>query len=437
MITETLASATSKSSRVGVTTGTVFGTEKTSLDYLLEFSLRKRAVSTLTNSLSAKEARLLALYACGLDGRQDKTVLDVITRFGMLQIDSVNVFERAHYMPLFSRLGAFDKNELDGLTGGKNPTLIEYWAHQASFIKTEDFPLFGWRMQWYKDRAARPESFENEHKKLISWIKAELAAKGPMTAAQFEHEENKRKGSWWGWSNVKTALERKIDQGEIIAAGRTNFSRIYALPEQILPKKILNKTVDHHTAQMKLFGNAAKLMGVGTVRDIANVYCIYASDAKPIVADLVELGIVKEVTVEGWKEKAYLHKDFFNFDFKQVKPSLTTVLSPFDPLTWQRERALRIFNFDYKIEIYTPEPKRIYGYYSLPTLHKDKLIARIDLKSDRQNKALLVQSAWHEKDLSAKEVQVSAKAVTKHLIEVRNWQGLEDIQAKGKGNFNI
>jgi uncharacterized protein YcaQ len=394
-------------------------------------------VSTLTNSLSAKEARLLALYACGLDGRQDKTVLDVITRFGMLQIDSVNVFERAHYMPLFSRLGAFDKNELDGLTGGKNPTLIEYWAHQASFIKTEDFPLFGWRMQWYKDRAAKPESFENEHKKLISWIKAELAAKGPMTAAQFEHEENKRKGSWWGWSNVKTALERKIDQGEIIAAGRTNFSRIYALPEQILPKKILNKTVDHHTAQMNLFGNAAKLMGVGTVRDIANVYCIYPSDAKPIVADLVELGIVKEVTVEGWKEKAYLHKDFFNFDFKQIKPSLTTVLSPFDPLTWQRERALRIFNFDYKIEIYTPEPKRIYGYYSLPTLHKDKLIARIDLKSDRQNKTLLVQSAWHEKDLSAKEVQVSAKAVTKHLIEVRNWQGLEDIQAKGKGNFNI
>jgi uncharacterized protein YcaQ len=355
----------------------------------------------------------------------------------MLQIDSVNVFERAHYMPLFSRLGAFDKNELDGLTGGKNPTLIEYWAHQASFIKTEDFPLFGWRMQWYKDRAARPESFENEHKKLISWIKAELAAKGPMTAAQFEHEENKRKGSWWGWSNVKTALERKIDQGEIIAAGRTNFSRIYALPEQILPKKILNKTVDHHTAQMNLFGNAAKLMGVGTVRDIANVYCIYPSDAKPIVADLLERGIVKEVTVEGWKEKAYLHKDFVDFDFKQIKPNLTTVLSPFDPLTWQRERALRIFNFDYKIEIYTPEPKRIYGYYSLPTLHRDKLIARIDLKSDRQNKTLLVQSAWHEKDLSAKEVVQYSKPVAKHLKDVQKWQKLEDLEVKKKGNLAL
>jgi len=396
-----------------------------------------RAESTLTDSLSARQARLIALYACGLDSRQDKTVLDVITRFGMLQIDSVNVFERAHYMPLFSRLGAFDKNELDGLTGGKNPTLIEYWAHQASFIKTEDFPLFDWRMQWYRDRAAKPESFENENKKLIAWIKAELRANGPMTSSQFEHDENKRQGSWWGWSNVKRSLERMIFQGELIAAGRTNFSRIYALPEQILPKKILNKTVDHHTAQMKLFGNAAKLMGVGTVRDIANVYCENPSDAKPIVADLVELGIVREVSVEGWKEKAYLHKDFFNFDFKRIKPSLTTVLSPFDPLTWQRERALRIFNFDYKIEIYTPEPKRIYGYYSLPTLHKDKLIARIDLKSDRQNKTLLVQSAWHEKDLSDEEVTKYSKPVAKHLKDVQKWQKLEDLEVKKKGNLAL
>ena len=391
----------------------------------------------MTDSLSAKEAKLLALYACGLDSRADKSVLDVITRFGMLQIDSVNVFERAHYMPLFSRLGAFDKKELDSLTGGKNPTLIEYWAHQASFIKTEDFPLFDWRMQWYRDRAAKPESFEKENRKLIDWIKAELRANGPMTSSQFEHEENTRKGSWWGWSNVKRSLERMIFQGELIAAGRQNFSRIYALPEQVLPKKILNKSVDHHSAQMKLFGNAAKLMGVGTVRDIANVYCIYPSDAKPIVADLVELGLVKEVTVEGWKEKAYLHKDFLNFDFKQIKPSLTTVLSPFDPLTWQRERALRIFNFDYKIEIYTPEPKRIYGYYSLPTLHKDKLIARIDLKSDRQNKTLLVQSAWHEKDLSEKEVTQYSKPVAKHMKDVQKWQKLEDLEVKKKGNLAL
>jgi uncharacterized protein YcaQ len=355
----------------------------------------------------------------------------------MLQIDSVNVFERAHYMPLFSRLGAFDKADLDSLTGGKNPTLIEYWAHQASFIKTEDFPLFDWRMQWYRDRAAKPGSFDSEHKKLISWIKAELAANGPMTASQFEHEENKRKGTWWGWSNVKTALERKIDQGEIIAAGRTNFSRIYALPEQTLPKKILNKSVDHIKAQELLLSNASRLMGVGTIKDIANVYCQTATEIKPIIASLLEQGVIQEVTVENWKDKAFIHKDFIDYNFKEIKPSLTTVLSPFDPLTWQRERALRIFNFDYRIEIYTPEPKRIYGYYSLPTLHKDNLVARIDLKSDRQNKTLLVQSAWHETHLTPKEVETSSKAIAKHLFEVRKWQGLATVQAKPKGNLKL
>ena len=391
----------------------------------------------MTNSLSAKQAKLLALHACGLDTRQDKTVLDVITRFGMLQIDSVNVFERAHYMPLFSRLGSYDKKELDSLTGGKNPTLIEYWAHQASFIKTEDFPLFDWRMQWYRDRASLAGSFEKENKKLVSWIKAELLAYGPMTSSQFEHEENKRQGSWWGWSNVKRALERMIDQGVLIAAGRQNFSRIYALPEQVIPTKILNKSVDHIKAQEQLISSASRLMGVGTVKDIANVYCQNSTEVKPILSSLLEQGVIQEVTVENWKDKAFIHKDFIDFNFKEIKPSLTTVLSPFDPLTWQRERALRIFNFDYRIEIYTPEPKRIYGYYSLPTLHKDNLVARIDLKADRQNKRLLVQSAWHEKHLTPKEVETSAKAISKHLVEVRKWQGLESIEAKPKGNLEL
>ena len=391
----------------------------------------------MANSLSAKQAKLLALHACGLDTRQDKTVLDVITRFGMLQIDSVNVFERAHYMPLFSRLGSYGKKDLDSLTGGKNPTLIEYWAHQASFIKTEDFPLFDWRMQWYRDRASLAGSFEKENKKLVAWIKAELLANGPMTSSQFEHEENKRQGSWWGWSNVKRALERMIFQGELIAAGRQNFSRIYALPEQVIPTKILNKSVDHIKAQEQLISNASRLMGVGTLKDIANVYCQNATEVKPILASLLELGVIQEVIVENWKDKAFIHKDFIDFNFKEIKPTLTTVLSPFDPLTWQRERALRIFNFDYRIEIYTPEPKRIYGYYSLPTLHKDNLVARIDLKSDRQNKTLLVQSAWHEKHLTPKEVETSAKAISKHLVEVKKWQGLESIEAKPKGNLEL
>jgi uncharacterized protein YcaQ len=178
-------------------------------------------------------------------------------------------------------------------------------------------------------------------------------------------------------------------------------------------------------------------MGVGTLKDIANVYCQNATEVKPILASLLDQGVIQEVTVENWKDKAFIHKDFIDYNFKEIKPSLTTVLSPFDPLTWQRERALRIFNFDYRIEIYTPEPKRIYGYYSLPTLHKDNLVARIDLKSDRQNKTLLVQSAWHELHLTPKEVEISAKAISKHLVEVRKWQGLESIEAKPKGNLEL
>ncbi|NBW73771.1 MAG: winged helix-turn-helix domain-containing protein, partial [Microbacteriaceae bacterium] len=381
------------------------------------------------------EAKLIALHAVGLADRVDKNVLDVIERFGMLQIDSVNVFERAHYMPIFSRLGSYDKNELDSLTGGKNPTLIEYWAHQASFIKTSDFPLFDWRMQWYRDRASKKDSFENQNRKLINWIKAELRANGPMTSGDFEHEENIRQGSWWGWSNVKRTLERMIFQGELIAAGRTNFRRLYALPEQVIPTRILNKSVPHDKAQLQLLDHAAKLMGVGTIKDIANVYCQYPSEIKLLLNQLLDKGVVHEVLIQGWKDKAFIHRDYLNFDTKQVKPKLTTILSPFDPLTWQRDRAFRLFNFDYKIEIYTPEPKRIYGYYTLPTLYKDKLVARIDLKSDRQNKALLIQSAWLESHLPKDAQTKYAKAINKHLDEVRKWQQLERIESKGKGNF--
>ena len=386
-------------------------------------------------SLTNQEAKLIALHAVGLDDRQDKSVLDVIERFGMLQIDSVNVFERAHYMPLFSRLGPYNKNELDGLTGGKNPALIEYWAHQASFIKASDFPLFDWRMQWYRDRAAKKDSFENQNRKLVNWIKAELHSNGPMTSGDFEHEENVRQGSWWGWSNVKRALERMIFQGELIAAGRSNFRRVYALPEQVLPARILNKSIPHDRAKLQLWAHATKLMGVGTIKDIANVYCEYPSDIKEIINQLLDKGILKEVTVEGWKDKAFIHKDYLNFDTKQVKPKLTTILSPFDPLTWQRDRALRLFNFDYKIEIYTPEPKRIYGYYTLPTLHKDKLVGRIDLKSDRQNKTLLVQSAWLENNLTNDQKIQYSRAITKHLDQVRKWQNLEKLERKKKGNM--
>lgn len=388
---------------------------------------------TLTN----QEAKLIALDAVGLVGNQDKSVLDVVDRFGMLQIDSVNVFERAHYMPLFSRLGAFDKNDLDSLNTGGKPKLIEYWAHQASFIRPENLYLYDFRMQYYRDRAAKPDSFYQQNIKLAKWIKAELAANGPMTHSEFEHEDNVRQGSWWGWSTIKRVMESMFLQGEIIAGGRRNFSKLYGLPEQILSTKNLNKSIDHYEARVKLLAHSAKLMGVGTAKDIANVVFYRPSEIQKELQTLIEKKIVYPVNVEGWAKPAYLHKDYLNIDIRNIKPKLTTLLSPFDPLTWERDRALRLFNFDYKIEIYVPEPKRIYGYYCLPTLHKDKLIARIDLKSDRQNGQLLVQSAWHEAQLTEKEVGQYAKPVAKHLKVVQKWQGLDSVQVKKKGNLAL
>ena len=176
-----------------------------------------------TLSLTNQEAKLIALDAVGLAGNQDKSVLDVIDRFGTLQMDSVNVFERAHYMPLFSRLGTYDKNELDSLTQGTKPRLIEYWAHQASYIRPENLHLYEWRMQYYRDRAARANSFDKENAKLIKWIFDEIKNNGPMTSAQFEHQDNQRKGSWWGWSTVKRSLESQFRQCHLIGAGRNNF----------------------------------------------------------------------------------------------------------------------------------------------------------------------------------------------------------------------
>ncbi|NBQ93450.1 MAG: winged helix-turn-helix domain-containing protein, partial [Micrococcales bacterium] len=209
------------------------------------------------------------------------------------------------------------------------------------------------------------------------------------------------------------------------------------LPEQILSTKNLNKSMDHRQARVKLLAHSARLMGVGTAKDIANVIFYRPSEIQEELQTLIDKKIIFPVTVEGWTKPAYLHKDYLNVDTKTIKPNLTTVLSPFDPLTWERDRALRLFNFDYKIEIYVPEPKRIYGYYSLPTLHKDKLIARLDLKSDRQNNELLVQSAWHELELTEKEVTKYSKALAKHLKVVQKWQGLDSVQVKKKGNLAL
>jgi uncharacterized protein YcaQ len=385
-----------------------------------------------------------------------RTVLDVVDRLGLLQIDSVSVFERAHYLPLFSRLGAFKKSDLDDLTGATHPTLIEYWAHEASFIRTDRLPLYRFRMKSFEDRyASNPDSFANRNRDFLQWLLDEVGAKGPLTIREVEHDRKVRTGNWWGWSDVKYGLEYLFAVGELVSAGRDKFSRRYALPAQILPETIANHQIDERDAKLSLLAHAAKVVGVGTLKDIADYHRLKPTVIKPLIAELVANGILVEVSVDDWLDAAYVHNCWLGSPLlataanngnqasaealaaKFLAASPTTILSPFDPVVWFRERALRLFDFEYRIEIYTPAPKRIYGYYTLPILHRGRIVGRIDLKSDRKAKVLLVQSIWQETWLSARESAVLARDLAKHLKVVAKWQELEAVSVQPVGNLSL
>ena len=412
----------------------------------------------MPESLSLAEARAVIINAQGLASTTTPAVkkagpLAVIDQLTLLQLDSVNVFERAHYMPVFSRIGGYDKQVLDEATRpltetGKQAHLIEYWAHEAAWIKTEDLPLHRFRMDWYRfgtdDRRYSNrgwQAVQAEHGELLQWIRDELRAKGPLTISEIEHDQNKRKGNWWGWSDAKTVLERMFLVGEVVSAGRDKFSRRYALTEQVLDEatyaRMVDPNPDHFANLRTLIGRAAKADGVATIKDLADFVRLKIDRVEPRVRELVELGELAPVSVAGQKEQHFIHADWRDaFDAKHLAPAKrVTLLSPFDPITRNRERASRFFDFDYKIEIYTPEPKRVYGYYTLPLLHKGELVGRIDLKSDRQTGTLLVQSSWHEEKLGVKRVDAVASDLSKHLDEVMQWQGLGDLMIADKGNL--
>jgi uncharacterized protein YcaQ len=205
------------------------------------------------------EARAISLRSLGVDSDRDDSVMDVVNRLGLLQIDSVNVFERAHYMPLFSRLGNFPKSELDDLMGGFHPTLIEYWAHEASIIPLEKWPLYRWRMDAYRSKYENKWGMQAKDHKLVEQIRAQLLANGPMSTNQFETEANQRKGTWWGWSELKSALEYMFLVGDLVSGGRDAFRRLYALPEQVLPQSVLEHLPDADEAKEALMLQAAKL----------------------------------------------------------------------------------------------------------------------------------------------------------------------------------
>src|SRR5690606_1399012 len=266
------------------------------------------------------------------------------------------------------------------------------------------------------------------HADTLAWLRAELAEKGPLPASKIERDAAApRRGSWWDWDEVKRGLERMFRFGDVISAGRTGFERTYALPEQVMPTEVYSREVPREEAVRTLMERAARAHGIGTLSDFADYYRLKTGDARPALASLVDEGVVHEVSVPGWKKAAYLHRHA-----RIPRRSETTaLLSPFDPVVWERDRALRMFGFHYRIEIYTPAPKRVYGYYTLPVLVDDALVGRIDLKNDRKRGVLRVQSAWREEGVA----DAVAERVVPALRELAAWQGLGELEVVDRGDL--
>ena len=385
----------------------------------------------VTPTISNAQARKLALSAQGFQN-QYSSLDQVLETTHVFQLDSVNVFERAHLLPAFSRMGAYSLADFEKWAFAQ-PQIAEEWAHCATLLAKTDWALFEFRRQESLARQS-VQTMLKEQAKTISWIRSELASNGPMTVSQFEHDQNKRRGNWWGWSEVKLTLERLYDAGLLVSAGRTRFSRLYALPEQVeLPKPTLTPEVQ----KLALVQKSVAAIGVGTAEDIADYFRFRTTDVKPMLKQLVQAGDVVEVQVEGWEKPGFAPAGLdieqgFEIGERQVR-----LLSPFDPVTWRRDRALRLYDFDYRIEIYTPEAKRKYGYYTLPILYQDRLVGRVDLKNDRKAKALNVLSLWHEPWVSKADLKAITPELVKELKLAATWVGAETLNPPSKGNWAL
>lgn len=394
-------------------------------------------VERMAETIGAAAARRIALAAQGF-GRPlrqavgTRQINGVIDRLGLLQIDSVNVFERSHYLPVFARLGSYDRTLLDRLTLAHRGPYLEYWAHEAAFLRREDWPLFRWRMRAYRERDASASSWAASHQGVLQELRAELRDRGPLAASSIERAGNTPRGPWWDWSDAKIGLEHLFRWGEAVSAGRNRFERRYELAEVGLSPQILGRHMDRAAAFRELLLRASIAHGIGTERDFADYYRLKGPEVGTAIRELEELGELLPVTVAGWQStgrpaRAWLHRD------ARIprRISATALLSPFDPVVWDRARAERLFGFRYRIEIYTPAEKRIFGYYVLPLLLDDRLVGRVDLKSDRQAGVLRVQAAWREPHAPAE----TAERLAALLAQIAQWQGLSAVQVVGRGDL--
>jgi uncharacterized protein YcaQ len=389
------------------------------------------------DKLTAGEARRIALAAQGFGAPRPqepigrRQLLKLIDRLGVVQIDSVNVVSRTHYLPAFSRLGAYPRALLEDVAWGKKRPLFEYWAHEASLLPLSAQPLFRWRMQDARDGVGLWKGvarFRRERADFVERVLNEIATRGPMSASELEMG-HKGEGGWWGWSEAKRAVEGLFWTGELTTATRRGtFERVYGLPEKVLPRaSTMLPTPSRDEAHRALYRIAARAMGVATAKDLRDYFRMPVEGAKARLAELVEEGSLLPVTVKGWREQAYL-------DPAARWPrriETRALLSPFDNLIWFRERTERMFGVRYRIEIYTPAEKRTHGYYVLPFLEGDALTARVDLKSDRKAGVLIVQAS-HAEPWASGETPVRLAAELKLMA---GWLGLETVRVERRGDL--
>ena len=386
--------------------------------------------------LTQAQARRIAITAQGLaDPRPARGLVTmrhvqrVIDRVGIIQIDSVNVLTRSHYLPLFSRLGPYDTALLDRARDVSPRRLVEYWAHEASLIPPQTWPLLNFRMKRaVSDSWGGMQRVALEHPELVQAVFAEVNLRGPLTSRQLEtaleHDLPRDKTDWgWNWSLVKAAVEHLFWAGRISSAGRTSqFERRYASLERVLPKAVAAQSISpldrpsDEDAFRQLMLIAAKAHGVGTEQCLRDYFRLRPDQARPALQDLVASGDLTPVSIEGWRRPAYLHKDVRI----PRRVHAEALLSPFDSLIWQRDRTLALFNFRYRLEIYVPADLRVHGYYVLPFLYGDSLVARVDLKADRVADTLRAIAIHWEPGAPPD----AATALDRHLLEMASWLGL-------------
>nr|WP_204262027.1 crosslink repair DNA glycosylase YcaQ family protein [Blastococcus saxobsidens] len=386
--------------------------------------------------MPAALARRIALAAQGFAEPRPATAVGtrqlrrLTDRLAVLQIDSVNVLSRSHYLPAFSRLGPYPRPVLDALSNRRHE-LFEYWAHEASFLPARLHPFLRWRMAAAEQEAwGSMTRVQRERPEYVAALLDRIRVDGPLKASQLQEERPNRPGSMWNWHAGKAALEYLFFTGALTATARTaGFERVYDLPERVLPADVLAvPTPSRPDAVRELVRTAARALGVATETDLRDYFRLTPADARAAIAELVEAGELQPAEVAGWARPAYLDPAARRPRWIRAR----ALLSPFDSLVWERPRVERIFGFRYRLEIYTPAEKRVHGYYVLPFLLGDRLVARVDLKADRQAGVLRVQAAHSEEGVDRPGV---AAALAEELRLMAGWMGLSDVVVAQRGDL--